>query len=376
MKKTLHPLLFFIVCLSISCQVKTTSETLNYPEIRKDFQQLLNDQSVDLYLLENTNGMIVTITNFGGRIVHLMVPDKSGQMTDVVLGYHNLEGYLNTTEAYFGSLIGRYGNRIANGEFAIDGDTFKLAQNNGPNSLHGGPGGFHNVVWGVKSADSRSITMTYLSPDGEEGFPGNLEVEMTYTLTDANELVMDYSATTDKKTPVNLTNHAFFNLNGDGSGAINDHELQIRASNFVPVDSTLIPTGELADVEGTPFDFRSSKSIGSRVDFQHQQLAYGNGYDHNFVLDKGITREAELVATVKSPKTGIEMKVFTTEPGLQFYGGNFLNGTETGKNGTYEFRGAFCLETQHYPDSPNQPDFPSTILSPGERYHTVSIYKF
>ncbi|MEQ9302929.1 MAG: aldose epimerase family protein [Marinoscillum sp.] len=356
--------------------MKTTSETLNYPEIRKDFQQLLNDQSVDLYLLENTNGMIVTITNFGGRIVHLMVPDKSGQMTDVVLGYHNLEGYLNTTEAYFGSLIGRYGNRIANGEFAIDGDTFKLAQNNGPNSLHGGPGGFHNVVWGVKSADSRSITMTYLSPDGEEGFPGNLEVEMTYTLTDANELVMDYSATTDKKTPVNLTNHAFFNLNGDGSGAINDHELQIRASSFVPVDSTLIPTGELADVEGTPFDFISSKYIGSRVDFQHQQLAYGNGYDHNFVLDKGITREAELVATVKSPKTGIEMKVFTTEPGLQFYGGNFLNGTETGKNGTYEFRGAFCLETQHYPDSPNQADFPSTILSPGERYHTVSIYKF
>ncbi|MEQ8471784.1 MAG: aldose epimerase family protein [Marinoscillum sp.] len=356
--------------------MKTETETLNYPEIRKAFQQTLDGKPVDLYLLKNANGMLVTITNHGGRIVHLIVPDKDGNPTDVVLGYNSLEGYLNTSEVYFGSLIGRYGNRIAKGQFTIDSDTFQLATNNGPNNLHGGPVGFHNVVWDVKSSSSNSVTLTYLSPDGEEGFPGNLKVEMTYSLTDDNEIVMDYSATTDKKTPVNLTNHAFFNLNGDGSGEINDHELQIRASAFTPVGSTLIPTGEITDVEGTPFDFRSPETIGSRIDFQSQQLEFGNGYDHNFVLDKGITKEPELVATVKSPMTGIEMQVLTTEPGLQFYGGNFLNGTETGKNGTYEFRGAFCLETQHYPDSPNQSDFPSTILSPGEKYHTVSIYKF
>lgn len=376
MKKTLHFILFIILISSISCQVKTETETLNYPEIRKAFQQTLDGKPVDLYLLKNANGMLVTITNHGGRIVHLIVPDKDGNPTDVVLGYNSLEGYLNTSEVYFGSLIGRYGNRIAKGQFTIDSDTFQLATNNGPNNLHGGPVGFHNVVWDVKSSSSNSVTLTYLSPDGEEGFPGNLKVEMTYSLTDDNEIVMDYSATTDKKTPVNLTNHAFFNLNGDGSGEINDHELQIRASAFTPVGSTLIPTGEITDVEGTPFDFRSPETIGSRIDFQSQQLEFGNGYDHNFVLDKGITKEPELVATVKSPMTGIEMQVLTTEPGLQFYGGNFLNGTETGKNGTYEFRGAFCLETQHYPDSPNQSDFPSTILSPGEKYHTVSIYKF
>ncbi|MBR07200.1 MAG: galactose-1-epimerase [Rickettsiales bacterium] len=376
MRRTYFLSLLVLSTLIYSCQVKTATESLNYTEIRKAFQFEVNGKPVDLYLLENANGMKVTITNYGGKIVHMLVPDKDGEFVDVNLGYDNLDGYLKTSEIYFGSLIGRYGNRIAGGKFTIDSVEYTLAQNNGPNNLHGGNVGFNNVVWEVKSSSPKSITLAYISADGEEGFPGELAVEVTYELTDQNEIVMTYDATTDKATHVNLTNHAFFNLNGDGSGTVNDHVLMVKASNYTPVDETLIPLGENASVEGTPFDFRTPTAIGARVDVEDEQLGYGNGYDHNFVLDKGITASPELVATIKSEQTGIELDILTTEPGLQFYGGNFLNGSETGKNGTYNFRGAFCLETQHYPNTPNNPSFPTTLLQPGEQYHTVSIYRF
>ena len=376
MRRTYFLSLLVLSTLIYSCQVKTETETLNYTEIRQAFQSEVNGKPVDLYLLENASGMKVTITNYGGKIVHMLVPDKEGELVDVNLGYDNLDGYLKTSEIYFGSIIGRYGNRIAGGKFTIDSVEYTLAQNNGPNNLHGGKVGFNNVVWEVKSSSPKSITLVYTSADGEEGFPGELAVEVTYVLTDQNEIVMTYDATTDKATHVNLTNHAFFNLNGDGSGTVNDHVLMVKASNYTPVDETLIPLGENASVEGTPFDFRTPTAIGARVDVEDEQLGYGNGYDHNFVLDKGITASPELVATIKSEQTGIELDVLTTEPGLQFYGGNFLNGSETGKNGTYNFRGAFCLETQHYPDTPNNPNFPTTLLKPGEQYHTVSIYRF
>ena len=376
MRRTYFLSLLVLSTLIYSCQVKTATESLNYTEIRKAFQFEVNGKPVDLYLLENANGMKVTITNYGGKIVHMLVPDKDGEFVDVNLGYDNLDGYLKTSEIYFGSLIGRYGNRIAGGKFTIDSVEYTLAQNNGPNNLHGGNVGFNNVVWEVKSSSPKSITLAYISADREEGFPGELAVEVTYELTDQNEIVMTYDATTDKATHVNLTNHAFFNLNGDGSGTVNDHVLMVKASNYTPVDETLIPLGENASVEGTPFDFRTPTAIGARVDVEDEQLGYGNGYDHNFVLDKGITASPELVATIKSEQTGIELDILTTEPGLQFYGGNFLNGSETGKNGTYNFRGAFCLETQHYPNTPNNPSFPTTLLQPGEQYHTVSIYRF
>ena len=370
---TFFILLFLVVS---ACEKKTNDQNWNYQEVRKSFQQKLNDKEVDLYLLENKNGLKVTITNYGGRIVHLFVPDKNGEPVDVVLGYNSLEGYLNSNELYFGALIGRYGNRIANAQFALEGITYTLAANNGDHSLHGGPMGFHNVVWEAKEEGENTIVLSYISPDGEEGFPGNLEVEMIYTLTDQNELVMEYKATTDRATPVNLTNHAFFNLNGDGSGSINEHVLQVSATGYIAVDSTLIPTGEVASVSGTPFDFTTPTAIGARINEPHEQLKFGKGYDHTFVLDKGKTATPEKVASAKSPRSGIELQVLTTEPGMQLYGGNFLGGTDTGKNGLYEFRGAFCLETQHFPDSPNQPNFPTVILMPGETYSSQSIYKF
>lgn len=359
-----------------ACKKKADDQSWNYETVRTSFQQQLNGKDVDLYLLENSNGVQVTITNYGGRIVHLIVPDKDGKPTDIVLGYNSLDGYLNSGELYFGALIGRYGNRIAHGQFTLDGTTYQLAANNGDHSLHGGPGGYHNVVWEVNNASDNAIILSYFSPDGEEGFPGNLRIEMTYRLTDQNELVMEYKATTDKATPVNLTNHAFFNLNGDGSGSINGHILQVNATQYTPVDETLIPLGEVASVSGTPFDFTSPTDIGARIEDTHEQLKFGKGYDHNFVLDKGMTVTPELAASVRSPVSGIELRVLTTEPGLQFYGGNFLSGTDTGKNGSYEFRGAFCLETQHFPDSPNQPGFPSVILRPGETYSSQSVYEF
>ena len=352
-------------------------ETSVLPVSREDFQTELNGKQTDLFVLQNEEGMKVAITNYGGRIVSWMVPDRNGNYDDIVLGYDSIEGYLNSNEKYFGALIGRYGNRIAGGKFSIDGKEYSLATNNGVNHLHGGPGGFHNVVWDAKQLDDQNLRLTYFSEDMEEGYPGNLQVQVIYSLSDDNELRIDYTAITDEKTVVNLTNHAYFNLNGAASGTINGHELMINADAYTPVDSTLIPTGEIAPVQETPFDFRQSKPIGEDIEADNVQLHHGNGYDHNFVLNKPKKGALSLAAKVYEPESGRVMNLYTSEPGLQFYGGNFLNGSDTGKEGKpYEFRTAFCLEPQHFPDSPNQENFPSTVLAPGQMYYTVSVYEF
>ncbi len=334
---------------------------------------------VSLFTLTNASGMEVRAMNYGGIILTLRVPDRDGNFEDVVLGYDALQGYLDETP-YFGAIIGRYGNRIAGGAFTLDGQTYSLPVNNGPNSLHGGIKGFDKVVWEAapfENGDGRGVVFTYTSPDGEEGYPGTLNARVTYTLTDANELIFDYHATTDKATPVNLTQHTYFNLAGDGEGDVLGHQITINAESFTPVDSTLIPTGEIAPVAGTPFDFTQPAAIGERINqTDNEQIRFGGGYDHNFVLD-GPEGEMKQAAVVYEPTSGRVMEVSTTEPGVQFYSGNFLDGIITGKNGhVYEKRFGFCLETQHYPDSPNQPNFPSTILRPGEEYQSRTIYKF
>ena len=333
---------------------------------------------MDLYTFSNPAGMEVRAMNLGGIIVSVKVPDRNGKFADVTLGFDSFEPYL-ANRAYFGALIGRYGNRIAKGRFAIDGKEYKLAVNNGPNALHGGLKGFDKYVWKAESFDKpegAGVILRHASPDGDEGYPGNLNVTVTYTLTDKNELILDYQATTDKATPVNLTNHAYFNLAGAGVGEILNHEIMINADSITAVDSTLIPTGEIRSVEGTPFDFRKPMPIGARIDANEQQIKYGPGYDHNFVLNhKGAGMV--LAARVLERTTGRVMEVSTTEPGVQFYTGNFFDGTITGKGGhAYQRRSGFCLETQHFPDSPNKPSFPSTILRPGETYSSRTIYAF
>lgn len=333
-------------------------------------------KKVELFTLRNESGMTVQITNYGGRVVDLWVPDKNGTFQDVVLGYATLDGYLTSNEIYFGTLIGRYGNRIGEARFTLGDSVYTLAANNGPNHLHGGVKGFNNVVWDAIQNDESTLLLSYLSPDGEEGYPGNLQVNVTYELTGDNELKIEYRATTDKPTHVNLTNHSYFNLKGAGNGDINDHILQINAPSYTPVDRGLIPTGEIVPVDGTPFDFREPAAIGSRLQEENQQLAYGMGYDHNWVLqpaENGLT----LAARVVEPASGRTLEVYTSEPGIQFYGGNFLTGRDTGKNSmVYGHRGAFCLETQHFPDTPNKPQFPTTLLEPGQEYTSVCIYKF
>jgi len=342
-----------------------------------NFTDTLDGKITDLYILKNANGMTVAITNYGGRVVSLLVPDKEGKFRDVSAGFGKVRDYTSPNDMYFGAAIGRYGNRIANAKFTLDGKEYKLAANNGPNSLHGGPKGFHAVVWEAKPVNDSTLELSYHSNDGEEGFPGNLHVKITCALTANNELTFDYEATTDKKTVVNLTNHTYFNLNGEGSGTINNHLLQIHADRYTPVDSTLIPTGKLEPVEGTPFDFRQPQAIGSRIEADHQQLKYGKGYDHNFVLNENKSAGLNHAATVVGDKSDIVMHVFTQEPGVQFYGGNFMDGKNTFKSGAKDgFRTAFCLETQHFPDSPNQPSFPSTVLEPGQTYRTKTVYRF
>lgn len=342
----------------------------------ENFNMKIDGKQVSLFSLKNKNNVQAIITNYGGRVVSLIVPDKNGVMTDVVLGYDKLESYQKEGEPFFGALIGRYGNRIGEGKFTLDDKTYQLELNDGVNSLHGGKNGFFGKVWDAKQVNDQVLELTYFSKDGEAGYPGNLTVKVTYTLTDDNALQMDYSATTDKNTVLNLTNHAYFNLNGEGDSTILDHELMIKAKAITPVDSTLIPTGKLMDVKNTPFDFNVATAIGARINEDNDQIKKGLGYDHNFVLDK----EAGLqtVATVWSPKTGIVLEIVTEEPGLQFYSGNFLTGKENdGKGGkSYAHRSAFCLETQHFPDSPNQSSFPSTVLKPGETYKTTTLYKF
>ena len=343
-----------------------------------DFHTEIEGKKTDLYLLKNDK-IQVYITNYGGRIVNLLTPDSKGVMGDVVLGFKSIADYQKAKTPYHGCLIGRYGNRIAQGKFELDGTTYQLPINNNENHLHGGPNGFHNQVWEVVSADENSIVMTYLSKDGEMGYPGNLSVQVTYTINDKNELSIAYKATTDKATPVNLTNHAFFNLAGEAKGSINDHLLMINANHFTPVDKSLIPLGEIRSVEGSPFDFRKAKTIGRDLNQQDSdtQLSRGGGYDHNFILNKESQGSMSLAARVVDPKSGRQMDVFTEEPGIQFYGGNFMDGSDVGKYGTkFKYRASFALETQHFPDSPNQPSFPSTILNPGETYQTKSIYRF
>ncbi|QGY44968.1 galactose-1-epimerase [Maribellus comscasis] len=341
-----------------------------------NFETQHDGKQVDLYTLKNSNGLVAQITNYGGKVVNLWTPDKNGNFGDIVLGFETIDEYFKTSEIYFGSLIGRYGNRIGGGTFSIDSTVYSLEQNNNGNALHGGIKGFNNVVWDANQLDEQTLELNYLSKDMEEGYPGNLNVKVVYKLTNENELKIEYWATTDKATPVNLTHHSFFNLKGAGSGDVNEHIVQINADSYTPVDEGLIPTGEIAPVEGTPMDFGKPTAISERVGDDFEQLKFGNGYDHNWVLnqaDNGLT----FAAKVLEPNSGRTMEVYTNEPGIQFYGGNFLDGTVTGKEGKiYEFRSALCLETQHFPDSPNKPGFPSAILKPGDEYYSICVYKF
>lgn len=353
-----------------------STETTLLPS-KKGFENTIDGKKTDLYILKNRNNVQAAFTNYGGRIVSMLVPDKNGKLTDVVVGFDEVEKYKNSTEPYFGATIGRFGNRIANGKFTLDGKEYSLFTNNGPNTLHGGKKGFQDVVWDATQPDSQTVVFTYLAKDMEEGFPGNLHVKVTYMLTDDNSIKMDYQATTDKNTIVNLTNHAFFNLNGEGSGTILNHMVQINASEYTPVDSTLIPLGKMEPVAGTPFDFTKLTSIGARIELKNEQLKNGGGYDHNFVLNNKLDKGFHHAAKVIGDKSGIVMDVYTEEPGLQFYSGNFMKSKNIFKNGSKDdFRTAIALETQHFPDSPNQPSFPTTILKPGETYHTTSIYTF
>ena len=312
----------------------------------------------------------------GGKVVSLWTPDRKGHYEDIVLGYSNINDYLNSKEKYFGALIGRYGNRIANGKFSLNGKGYDLAKNNGVNHLHGGNKGFDSVVWDAKQVDGQTLELRYVSKNMEEGYPGNLTIKVVYRLTDNNELKIEYWASTDEPTVINLTHHSFFNLKGAGNGTINNHLLQINAAYYTPVDNGLIPTGEIASVENSPFNFQKIIAIGKNVDVENQQLKYGLGYDHNFVLNQKL-EGLNFAAKVIEPASGRTMEVYTNEPGLQFYGGNFLNGTATGKNSkVYNYRTAFCLETQHFPDSPNKIHFPTTKLNPGEEYYSICVYKF
>lgn len=333
-----------------------------------------------VYELSNAAGTEVHISNYGATVTAIKTGDRNGQMADIALGYDSVEGYINAVDRpYFGSVVGRYANRIAKGQFTLDGVNYSLAKNNGENHLHGGNMGFDKVVWSgapIRGDGFNGVILSYLAKDMEEGYPANLHVTVTYKLTDKNELVIEYAATTDKATPVNLTNHTYFNLAGEGNGTILNHQLMINADYYTPVDEGLIPTGQIKSVKGTPFDFTTPKTIGHDISRDNQQLAYGGGYDHNFVLNRK-SPGMMLAATVYEPASGRVLEVLTEEPGIQFYSGNFLDGRLVGKSGRpYVYRGGFCLETQHYPDSPNQADFPSTILRPGDVYQTTTIYRF
>lgn len=368
---------FISGCNNSSESKQETTQTDSSKNMKSNsFENEIDGKKTNLYTLQNKN-IKAAITNYGGRLVSLWVPDKSGKMIDIVVGFESVDDYKNSSEPYFGATIGRYGNRIAKGKFKIDGVEYSSSLNNSPNMLHGGKNGFQGKVFDAKQIGDTALELTYLSKDGEEGFPGNLNVKVTYTLTADNELKLDYDATTDKKTVVNLTNHAYWNLNGEGSGTILNHMLMINADRYTPVDSTLIPIGKLESVKGTPFDFTKPTAIGQRIDSSNVQLKNGLGYDHNFVLNKNKSAGLNHAATANADQSGIQMDVYTMEPGLQFYTGNFMKSKNTMKRGIKDnYRTAFCLETQHFPDSPNEPSFPSTILEPGKKYHTESVYKF
>jgi len=370
--KKLWMLPLLVMCLLSSCEEK--EEKLVSGLEKENFESEVAGKQIALYVLKNNNGMEVCITNYGGRVVSVMVPDRTGKMTDVVLGYDSIAAYTASGENY-GALIGRYGNRIADGVFTLDEVEYQLPKNDNGNCLHGGPKGYHVQVWDAGQLNEKTLELTYLSKDGEAGFPGNLDIKVTYTLTDDNALDIRYDATTDKTTVVNLTNHSYFNLSGVEGSKITDHLIMINADRYTPVNRQLIPTSELAPVEGTPMDLRQPTVIGSMLEDSFEQLAFGRGFDHNWVLNAGGDM-AELACKVISETSGIGLEVYTNEPGIQFYTGNFM-GRDKGKHGVaYPHRGALCLETQHYPDSPNHPDFPSTVLHPGEKYFSRCIYKF
>ena len=372
------------ICMLVACgneqqeaQTATEETATTLSGLKSEnFVAEVDGKPTALYVLTNKQGAEVCMTNWGGRIVSVMVPDKNGKLTDVVLGYDNIQDYVANPDNNYGGLIGRYGNRIAHAKFSIDGTEYTLPQNNNGHCLHGGPKGYHAVVWDAEQPAANQLVLTRVSPDGEAGFPGNLNVKVTYTWTDDNAIDIQYEATTDKPTVVNLTNHSYFNLAGDHSQQVLDHEVMISADSYTPVDETLIPTSEIAKVEGTPMDFRTPTAIGARIDESFEQLVRGRGYDHNWVLNTNgdITKVA---CTAYCAKTGIQLEVYTNEPGVQFYTGNFMTGDDKGKAGVvYPHRGALCLETQHYPDSPNQPSFPSVVVRPGETYKSECIYKF
>jgi aldose 1-epimerase len=341
-----------------------------------DFGTTPDGVTARIFTLTNKNGLEARITNYGGIVVSLKTPDRNGAMGDIVLGFDALAGYISSPSPYLGALIGRYGNRIGHARFILDGVEYKLAANNGENSLHGGTHGFNQKIWTARELPDGGLELNYLSKDGEEGYPGNLKVVVVYRLTDANELKIDYSGTTDKDTVLNLTNHSYFNLKGEGHGDILGHLVTLNANRFTPVDAGLIPTGELRSVSGTPFDFTKSTAIGARIEQNDEQLKLGKGYDHNWVLNNG-GKALGLAARVVEPSSGRVMEVYTTQPGVQFYTGNFLDGTIKGKGGkAYQQRYGFCLETQHFPDSPNKPKFPSTVLKPGQRFHSTTVFKF
>ncbi|MGA8311877.1 MAG: aldose epimerase family protein [Terriglobales bacterium] len=370
----------FFLLLAVSIALRpVAAPAKGKRDVRKQsFGKTGDGRPVDLYTLTNSQGMEVRAMTYGGIIVSLRVPDKTGKFDDVVLGHDTLDGYL-VNPPYFGVIVGRYANRIGNATFTLDGVKYTLAKNDGPNSLHGGLNGFNKQVWEAKPFKDTTgvgVAFSYLSKDGEEGYPGNLKVKVSYVLTDENQLVIDYEATTDKATPLNLSQHSYFNLAGEGSGDILGHHLMLNADRFTPVDKTLIPTGEIRPVQGTPLDFTTPTAIGARINDNYEQLVVGRGYDHNFVINR---KEDGLIlaARVHEPTSGRVLEVFTTEPAVQFYSGNFLDGTITGKHGhVYKQRNGFCLETQHYPDSPNHPDFPSTILRPGATFHSQTVFKF
>ena len=372
MKKITRVLLILIFLNNQSCNMKNDIKLL----YKSDFQKNLNGKKTDLFILRNKNGIISELTNYGARVVSLWVPDINGSFDDIVLGCSTLDDYISIKERYFGATIGRYANRIKNGKFKINNTDFILKKNNGPNHLHGGNIGYNDVVWEGKQLDNQTVEFKYLSKNMEEGYPGNLNVKVIYHLSDQNELKIEYFANTDEPTYVNLTHHSFFNLLGAGNGNINNHLLYINAKSFTPIDSKLIPTGKIELAEGTPFDFNTLTKIGKRLNDEDEQLKFGNGYDHNFVLNNSNSTDI-LAARVIEKKSGRILEVYTNEPGMQLYGGNFLDGKTIGKQSkAYNYRSAFCLETQHFPDSPNNPNFPNTLLKPKNNYYSICIYKF
>lgn len=388
MNKLIYLLIGAFSLLVIGCKDSTNSEKTTSAETKityeneidsEDFSKIIGEDSIQLYTIMNKHGLKADFTNYGQRLIALHVPDKNGKMEDIVLGLPTIDDYMKGPKNNFGAVIGRYGNRIGKGKFSIDDNEYQLALNNGENHLHGGLVGFESVIWKGTMLASNKVSFSRVSPHMEEGYPGNLDVTVTYTMTDENELKIVYLATTDQTTVVNLTNHSYFNLKGEGKGDVNDHIMLINASAYTPVDAGLIPIGTIESVDGTPLDFTQPKPLIEDLNSTHEQMTLGGGYDHNFVLNKTPTNKEGLVlaAKVTEPTSGRVMEVYTSKPGVQLYGGNFLNGSTKGKNGEpHEKHGAFCLETQYFPDSPNQPNFPSTLLEPGETYKSTTVYKF